>query len=242
MLLLGLPHAGGTSMAFRAFSEHLPQGTGLVAVDYPGHIRTRGTPKETVEALATLCLQHLPAQLFSRCVLFGHSLGGYVAHALAEGLAQRGQSPRALIVASTRPPCTKSSEATVATWDDQALYDWLMKMGGMPKVDNQATIYEMTKHIIRADLIAYQRYAPAPRILDLPALFVSGLEDPLCPHFVFHRWAEYLRRPLIRFVPSGHFGLQDSPQIWAECLFPALQELSTGGSSGREAGKNGLVK
>lgn len=60
----------------RYFAHH---GYGVLAVDLPGHGRSKGTPLSTVEAMADWLLALLDAACVQSAVLIGHSMGSLIA-------------------------------------------------------------------------------------------------------------------------------------------------------------------
>jgi external thioesterase TEII len=85
--LICFPHAGGQSLSFRPLAEHLDEDRAIAALDPPGHGWSNATPHDDIDLLVTDYWKHMPRELFQGAVLLGHSMGGYVAMALAHRLA-----------------------------------------------------------------------------------------------------------------------------------------------------------
>lgn len=60
----------------RYFAHH---GFNVLAVDLPGHGRSKGAAKESVEAMAAWLLALLDAAGVDRAILVGHSMGSLIA-------------------------------------------------------------------------------------------------------------------------------------------------------------------
>jgi surfactin synthase thioesterase subunit len=220
--LVCLPHSGGTPYIFEALAAALPADWSVRAVDLPGHVRTRGAPLKTVDAMAAACLQGLPASLFEGAVLVGLSLGGYVVHTLARSLARRGAPPPALVVLATSPPGERGERHAGAS--DDMLFRWLVGLGGVPDGGSAwREIFDVFKESLRADLGAYEAYAPGPSGPPCPALFVGGRDDSHTPPDRFARWADAAPGSPIEITPGGHFALRDRPAEVAAVVAPFIR-------------------
>ncbi len=219
--LVCLPHSGGTPHVFEPLAAALPAGWSALALDLPGHVRTRGAPLRSVDAMALALLEGLPAGLLEGAALVGLSLGGYVAHALARALARRGAPPPALVVLATCPPNERGGERPSALPDDE-LFRWLVALGGVPDAAPEwREIFDVFKESLRSDLRAYETYDPGPEPAPTcPALFVGGLDDPHTTPARFAGWSRVAPGAPVELVPGGHFALRDRPAEVAALVGP----------------------
>jgi surfactin synthase thioesterase subunit len=202
--LLCFPHAGGSARSFAALARALPREWAIHAVDPPGRLGTGGEPLTSVEQLVDTYLEALPATLW-RSFLVGHSLGGYVALALAQRLVGR---TRGLAILATTPPQLKSTSDSTVGLSDAQLVSWATRLGYDLSGQLPADALQLVLRALRADLSAHAqfRFEGAPR-LGLPVLLCGGQADTLCPAASFARWRDVLSGRL-RFTNGGHFFVQ----------------------------------
>lgn len=98
----------------RWFAHH---GHSVLALDLPGHARSRGAPLESIEALADWLLAMLDAAGVQRAALVGHSMGSLVA---LEAAARAPERATALVMVGTAYPM-KVSQALLDTARDTPL-------------------------------------------------------------------------------------------------------------------------
>jgi surfactin synthase thioesterase subunit len=246
--LLCLPHSGGNPIAFQKLAATLAIDATVAAVDYPGHVRSTGAPLRTIDAIAATCMRLLPDEFLAGAVLLGHSVGGYVAHAMTLGLERAGRAPRAVVISAVRPPPPIRSGATnaqpISKLDDDRLFEWIVRTSG-----GFAPEREMFMHFqeaIRADLEAYETYDPPATPLLTSALFVGGLGDPLCSSTLFAEWLGLAVDASLTYLPGGHFGLYAHPEDAAGAIEDVIlrtraQPFEDTWRSGERRGTNGPV-
>jgi pimeloyl-ACP methyl ester carboxylesterase len=69
--------------------EHLKDSCRLIIPDLPGSIRSTPSPQTSMESMAASVLTILDHEAIDRCVLVGHSMGGYITLAFAEKYPDR---------------------------------------------------------------------------------------------------------------------------------------------------------
>lgn len=205
--LLCFPHAGAQSLAFSAFAAALHEhGIGCAAVDPPGHGWAGGEPLRSMPALVRAYLDALPSELASRSILFGHSMGAYVALGLVLALHERGHAPPAVILSAARPPHLRPKYAPLARMPDAELLATLVGLGGVP--DNVVTIFDRFAPAIRADFEALETCPSPTAICRIPTLVLGGSRDPFClPEHVVE-WSAYLHRFQTRWIEAEHLFVQ----------------------------------
>lgn len=213
---LCFPHAGGQSLAFRGLAAHLAgRGAGPVyALDPPGHGWAVGAPLTSVTDLTAAYLEHLPREHLSGRIFIGHSMGGYVALDLALALQRRGLGPRAVIIGASRPPHRRGDYVTLTALSDEELFAELLR-GDATVGAEQAALLDHFKGAIRADLRAFETYAPPELALACPLLVVGGLHDPLCRAEHLFEWTHYAGDCRVDFVPGGHLFAQSHAEAYA---------------------------
>jgi pyochelin biosynthesis protein PchC len=212
--LLCFPHAGGSARSFAALANCLPQGFGVHAIDPPGRIGTAGEPLATVEELVALYRDALPDEL-EGAYLVGHSLGGYVALALAQLLAGRA---RGLAILATTPPHVKAVAPGSLELDDAQLQAWAEALGFDRLRQLPLEIRSVALRALRADLTAFQLFRwRGARALGMPVLLCGGQSDRFCSSGVFARWRELVSGKLC-FSSGGHFFVQSNAHELATLL------------------------
>lgn len=208
--LLCFPHAGGQSLAFRELAMQLSGDVSVYAVDPPGHGWALGPCHESIESLATEYCAHLPPALLGGALL-GHSMGSYVALALAAALPT---PPRAVIVGAARPPHRRTSYTPLSELDDAALRVTLSEVMGELGAAHTA-IFDQFRDVIRADLRAFDQFCPPPSPIRSPLLAVGGLDDSLCLAEHVFDWRVHADHCVVDFVEGGHLFVQSSARAYA---------------------------
>lgn len=110
-------HSVWTLLA-RWFANH---GFAVLAVDLPGHARTRGAPLESVEALAGWLLALLDAAGVARASFVGHSMGSLIA--LEAASHAPGRATRLVMVGTAYPMAVSPALLDAARSDPFAAID-----------------------------------------------------------------------------------------------------------------------
>lgn len=218
--LICMAHAGGSARFFRSWGDALPAHTELVAVQYPGReerineLLCADLPT-LVEGIAE-ALAQTPALLGKPYALFGHSMGGAVAHELYLSLQERRLPlPDHLFLSACEAPSRRKPEAFHKACDQQ-LKDEVFRLGGTNAAMAESTeLLDLVLPVIRSDYQAIETYRPAagrPR-LAAPVTVLTGdqfeeldLNDALA-------WAEETHGTFAhRMFPGGHFYLMEHLQ------------------------------
>ncbi|MFD7259965.1 thioesterase II family protein [Streptomyces sp. NPDC059874] len=214
-------HAGAGVSAFHLWPRLIGPGALPDAWLLPGRDARRGQARATDRPglLADLApLVESLARAREPYVLYGHSLGGLVAHALTRHLHDRGLPlPALLAVGAVPPPDGPAALAASADLPDTALLRLLDTFDAVPAGTAPGDLWHrMVFPVLRDDL----RLAGALRTdamdtgaadpLPVPILAVAGREDPLVTPEVVAGWARWTTGPFIhRTVPGGHFFVRD---------------------------------
>lgn len=224
--ILCFPFAGGGPLAFRAFAERLPAGWGVWAIDFPGHVRTRGEPLTTIDEMVAQCLRAVPMELLTESFFVGYSLGGYVAHALAAALERMGHLVPGIVFSASAPPQLRpQGDEALSALDDEARFQWLKSIGQTSDDPVQRELYETFKRCIHADLQALDSYWPTTRV-SAPALALGGSDDPVCSPHDLYEWEAFADGVTIEIVPGGHFFLGTAPDAMADAIATFIEGLT----------------
>jgi pyochelin biosynthetic protein PchC len=222
MRLICFPHAGGNAAFFRDWAPLLPDGVELYGVQYPGRLDRINEPllhkMEEVAAQAAAVIAPLgPA------VLFGHSLGAWIAFEVAMRLPR----PPIAVVVSGHPAPHRRRNSQTHLADDDTLWAEMGRLGGT-SADLLAhdSIRSLMLPALRADYeIAETHHAPIPAPITAPILAVIGDADPEVTAEEADDWRQHTTAGFrLLTLPGDHFYL-----IPHEAALVASLPLSAGG-------------
>jgi pyochelin biosynthetic protein PchC len=211
--LVCFPHAGGAASSFRTWPQHLPVDVELLAACYPGREGRLREPLVArmdvlVKPFVDACLLLLDRPL----ALFGHSMGGSVAHEVA---VRMDETPAAnlcgLFVSGRVPPQRLPQAGPTGFEDDATLIKDILRLGhGHAEVFSDPELRELILPSIRADHRLVATYRPGRRkAISAPVVAYGGVADPDVTVEDIRAWSEITTGPFAyRLFPGNHFYLE----------------------------------
>ncbi|MGZ2359048.1 alpha/beta fold hydrolase [Streptomyces sp. 372A] len=221
-----LPQSGAGPAAFTAWRPHLPPGVEIATVTLPGRgPRTAEPLPPDPDTVTRRLLDGLLPEFDVPYVLFGHSLGALLAHAVTVRAAREGvPAPAALVVSGSRAPHTPPG-ASVAEYDDRGLADWLTRIGGLPPELLRHNAYAAyVFRTVRADLALAERIVTAgPVRVGCPLHVFGGVDDTLAPPALIEEWRACAGGGhSTTLLPGGHGFPQSEPAATVAALAGVL--------------------
>lgn len=226
----GMDHTVWTLFA-RHFARH---GQNVIAVDLPGHGRSAGEPKTSVEDMSDWIVDLLDALGLDQAAVTGHSLGSLIALDCA---ARHPTRVRALaLVGSTAPMPVSDAILEASAANDHAAFNMLTEYGyskrhlyggnsnpGMWMVGSTLRLFERCRPgVLHADMTAcnnYQAGLERAATVQCPVLAVLGKGDRLTPLRSTQPLLDALPSPEIRTVEdAGHTLMIEAPNALLDAL------------------------
>ncbi|MFF2547933.1 thioesterase II family protein [Kitasatospora sp. NPDC058063] len=219
LTLICLGFCGGGTASYHLWGDAVPDDIALSAICYPGRegrfLEDFATDWEELAQDATAAVL---SAVDGPYVLFGHSMGGWMAFDVAARIeSDGGPLPRNLVVSSANAPArglTPRDMFPSQQDDDDGLLLWMKTHGLMPAhVLEDPELQEMSVELMRADIRVRDtfRYTEGATV-SMPVQMLSGADDDVIEANAGEQWrtlalGEYRHDVL----PGGHFY---TPEVW----------------------------
>jgi pimeloyl-ACP methyl ester carboxylesterase len=209
-------------------------GYGVLAVDLPGHGRSRGPALASVEAIADWLLALLDAAGVAKAALVGHSMGSLIALETASRYPERIAK---IALVGTAFPMKVGDELLSATRDDEPAAIDMINIwshsnyaqkpsnpgpGFWVVGQNKRLMERMDPGVLHTDFAACNAYAnglAAASAIKCPVLFILGRRDAMTPFKAATALRQTLPHAQVADVPaSGHALMAEAPDAVLEAL------------------------
>ncbi len=219
----------------RYFAHH---GFNVLALDLPGHGRSKGACIETIEALADWTLAVLDAAGVTSALLIGHSMGSLIALEASHRAPHR--VSRLALLGSTYPMKVSETLLETAKTDEPAAIDMVniwshssmvqkpscpgpgfYAMGGARRLKQRISQINPAQ-VFYTDFFACNAYANgeiAARAVTCPTLFIFGLRDMMTPAKSTRLLTSAIGHGKVVQVDSGHELMAEQPDAVLDALF-----------------------
>jgi pimeloyl-ACP methyl ester carboxylesterase len=199
-------------------------GYGVLAVDLPGHVRSKGAPKTSVPEMADWLLALMDAAGVRETALIGHSMGSLIALEVAFKASQR--VTHLALVGSTWP--MKVADALLATARDNepAAIDMVTawshsSLAAYTTRNSARRLMQRMPGRLNTDLAACNGYGNgelAAASVRCPALLLLGASDVMTPPKSTKLLAAAIPHIQTVTLDSGHALMSEQPQEVLEAL------------------------
>lgn len=230
----GMDHTVWT-LAARHFARH---GRNVVAVDLPGHGRSQGKLRPSIEAMSDWLLALMDALGIEQAALAGHSLGSLVA---MDSAARYGERVRGIaLVGTTAPMPVSDAILEAARENDHAAFDMLTQWGyskrhlyggnrnsGIWMVGNTLRLYERSAPgVLFNDMNACNNYIVGlerAHQVQCKTVMILGEEDRLTPTRGTGPLQQALAHADVVVLPgAGHTIMAEEPNALLDALHKVL--------------------
>jgi surfactin synthase thioesterase subunit len=225
MILFCIPHAGASAASYYQWSRLAPRSVDVQPLEIAGRGALSDVPFHSdmttlVTALATRIKSAVAQE--TNFVIFGHSMGAFLAIAVAAELEKRGVAPRRVFASGRASPTySLASPRGVSSLSDLEFVALVSRFGGMGReVLEDPEVMAYVLPILRADflLVEQETCVELPR-LTVPIIVMNGLHDPGAAGFDLASWRAVTTGEVreLRF-PGDHFYLKDNTRAIVDAI------------------------
>lgn len=202
--LICFPYSGAPPSLF---DEWRIPGVDVLPLILPGRGPRRHEPLfVSLPALAGDIADDVIPRLTGQYFFLGHSMGAWLAHAVATVLTERAvPGPQRLFILSAPPPHLRSRRfSSLHGLPDDDMVNEVIRLGGASESARDAI--RANVDVIRADATAVGLYHPIHRMLSCPITVIAGTNEPLFGLADLMAWRETTTATVsLHFVEAGHF-------------------------------------
>lgn len=213
-------HAGGSALSLIPLVSGLPKHVRARIAELPGRgIRSKESSATTFEEVLHDCVEHTRAYTSGRHIVFGHSLGGALAHEVAlHHEMSSGRSPQRVILSACSLPLEPISRPRTGPVrrSRSELIEVMRRHGGTAaEVFATPRLLDTALATLGDDMMLVDSYRPCPftRGRDVPYSIWYGAHDETVVPDAAQSWTERVgaSEAEITTFAGGHFYLTQSP-------------------------------
>lgn len=235
--LLCFHHAGGSALSFATLARQAPAEAEAILFELPGRgMRARDPFLPDFATAKEYFLERVLPVIDRPVLLFGHSLGGVMAHAIAKSLpSDKQQRVRRVIVSAARSPHSveqhaQHPSAPFVIRSRESVYEDLIRLDGTPQVIlEEKDLAEKMVTTLGCDLHLLDTYKETKKCgqaADLPLELWLGDQDPSVPLEEADLWAKTVTAPLkTRIFTGHHFYLFQQQEAVAAAWRDVIEEV-----------------
>lgn len=205
-------HAGGQASYFNFLKND--QTYNLWPYEYPGHGSKIQEEKYTdFDQACQLIAKDLAKKDLDNLLLFGHSMGAYIAHQVAYILEKEYKKPILAVIVSGQIPPSLHKKSGIENIEKQEFMKYLSELGGMDdEVLSNEEFMEVLLPIIRDDYILLDSYRSDKALaIQTPLYVFVGLEDEELIERDLAEWEAFSKNfGKIYYLQGDHFYLADN--------------------------------
>jgi pimeloyl-ACP methyl ester carboxylesterase len=224
LALVLLHGAGGTRLNWPPELRRLADGT-VYTLDLPGHGRSEGRGRDTIQGYAEVPIAFLDAIDVERAIVAGHSMGGAIAQTLALDYPDR-MAGLVLVATGARLRVAPAILDQIHTDFEEAI-DVITRLAwsqeadpAMIKLGRQA-LAETCPDVLFGDFAACDHFDVMERLhdIDIPTLIISGTADLLTPLKYAHFLTEHIADARLEIIEgAGHMVMLERPAEVAKAV------------------------
>ncbi|MBB1485776.1 thioesterase II family protein [Oceanospirillum sediminis] len=228
-----LPHAGGTASFFRNWADALPQGTELIAIQYPGREeRLEEACIDNMQDLVSGIEQSLSMQphlLQKPYLIFGHSMGAAVAYELCLRLQQNQRRlPCHLVVSASEGPGRIQPSAFHQGSDKDLLQEIIRLNDQLTYLAEVPELTDMIMPMLKTDYRLIETYGgqvPSMAQVEMPITAMTGQQDTELTYADAEAWADVSQGDFqLHSWPGDHFYLSQQYKEMIPVLLRLLKD------------------
>lgn len=205
----------------------------VYAIDLPGHGRSPGPARSTVEQLAGVVSALIIKLDLDDVVLVGHSMGG----AIALNIAQLGmETIRGLVLISSGARLRVKDELLDGIQTDfestaETVTEWLWSEGAPDELQDlgKRTLLENKPEVVYADYLACNSFDIMGQLdqIEIPALVICGTTDRMTPVKYSRYLAKQMPAARLKIVEgAGHMVHLEQPEVVASYIKQFLKDIN----------------
>ena len=228
--LFCFPYAGRGASVFADWSNYLPKGIELIAIQLPGReTRINELPFQSLSEMVDQIADEISGDAVLPYAFFGYSMGALVGFEVIRRLRQlKIQQPVRLFVCCFRAPQLKDRDPPIHLLPKPELIREIKRLGGTPdEVFDYPELVELLIPIIRRDIQICETYEyKIQEPLDCPISAYGGLQDKKLNETEIKNWAAQTSSSFeTKMFRGDHFFLKEEKRALLETISNKLKRF-----------------